>query len=325
MARIAIIDIGTFTERLALAHLEGGRISSFEKRSKVCDLGAGVDATGMLSADAIRRVLERTEKYLRRAREAGAERVCCTMTSAARDAANAAELIGPLEELGLSPQVIPGEVEGGLTFGGVASAIPDTELLVADNGGGSTELVRGSSASPARIEWACSLAVGCRRVTDRCLPALPPSPDDLAAAHALCRERFEAGLAEQERLHPGVPKADLLAVCGGTATTLAALDLTLEAYDSARVHLHRLGREAVARLEEMLASLSLEQTAALPGFQAKRAPVILGGCIALAELMDATGFDELTVSESDLLRGLCLACADDARPVFGWRPVLSVL
>ena len=69
----------------------------------------------------------------------------------------------------------------------------------------------------------------------------------------------------------------------------------------------------------------------MPGIQPKRAPVILGGAVAIGELMAQTGFAELTVSESDLLFGLSLAAATalpgaegESSPV-GWKPTMRPL
>ena len=53
---IAVIDIGTVTVRLAVAEVAGGRVLRMAKHSEICNLGAGVDATGLLDTDAIKRV-----------------------------------------------------------------------------------------------------------------------------------------------------------------------------------------------------------------------------------------------------------------------------
>ena len=140
MRRIACIDIGTVTARLAVADVEGGRVRRLAKTSCICNLGQGVDRTRRLDSEAMGRVVSCCREYLASAVSARAEAVCCTMTSAARDAENSADLVIALRGLGLEPEVIPGEVEGALTFLGVAQDFGGKKILVADNGGGSTEL-----------------------------------------------------------------------------------------------------------------------------------------------------------------------------------------
>ncbi|WP_273395063.1 phosphatase [Thermophilibacter mediterraneus] len=336
MPRVACIDIGTVTARLAVADVEGGRVLRLAKHSEICNLGEGVDATGRLAQGAMERVFACVRGYVESAREAGAVAACCTMTSAARDAENSWELGAALDSLGLDPLVIPGEVEGALTFLGVARDFPGTRILVADNGGGSTELALGSLLPDGRLDlsFVRSVDVGCRRLTEKYLSsAAPPAAADLGAAHdfaaAPFAEAVEAGglaAAGTRGATDGAPER--LVVCGGTVTSLVAISLALEPYDSSRVHLASLTRSQVNELEARLASMGVEERAALPGLQAKRAPVILGGAVAISELMRQTGFERLQASESDLLFGLATTAAaaltGEDSPVT-WKPTMRPL
>jgi len=45
------------------------------------------------------------------------------------------------------------------------------------------------------------------------------------------------------------------------------------------------------------------------GLNPQRAPVILAGIVILQQIMEVTGIDEFTVSESDILQGVVLATA----------------
>ena len=336
MPRVACIDIGTVTARLAVADVEAGRVLRLAKHSEICNLGEGVDATGRLSQDAMERVFACVRGYVDSAREAGAEAACCTLTSAARDAENASELGAALDSLGLDPLVIPGEIEGALTFLGVARDFVGERILVADNGGGSTELAVGSLRPDGVLDlvFVRSIDVGCRRVTEKYLSASPlPSPSELEAAHAFAAAGFAPAVAEGGLYASGDARAvegapEHLVVCGGTVTSLVAVSLGLDPYDPARVHLGRLSREQVEDLEARLAGMTVEQRAELPGLQAKRAPVILGGAVAVGELMRQTGFDELVASESDLLFGLATAAgaavSGEDCPVV-WKPTMRPL
>ncbi len=330
MTRVACIDIGTVTARLAIADVEAGRVVRLGKQSTICNLGEGVDASHMLKQEAMERVFLACRGYVEAAREAGVQGICCTLTSAARDAKNAGELGAALASLGLEPMVIPGQIEGALTFLGVAQDFRDQRILVADNGGGSTELACGSlNGNVLDLGFVESVDVGCRRLTEKFFSASPTAGEkDLAAAHACAAERF-APVVERGGLAAGGADAPTtLVVTGGTVTTLVALDLALDPYDPSRVHLARLSRQKVAELEARLAALTVDQRAALPGIQAKRAPVILGGASAVLELMDQTGFDQLTVSESDLLFGLSLVAAatlEGAPSAVVWKPIMKTL
>lgn len=325
MTRVAVIDVGTVTARLAIADVENGSVARMMRQSTIVNLGEGVDKSGVLLDEACARLLACIDRYLAAIRDAGSPTVCCTLTSAARDARNSADLLGQLAARGLVAQVIPGKVEGSLTFLGVAQDFPNTRLLVADNGGGSTEFALGRLDERQGLDLAFvrSIDVGCRRITEKFLQRSdPPTPDDLAQAHSFAATAF-APIAE--RLSLEAAQAERLVVTGGTCTTVVAIEKELVPYDSSRVHLATLTREAVDAQERRLAAITARERAELPGIQPKRAPVILGGVIAVSEVMRAAGVDELTVSESDLLFGLSLTVAATAEGIIspvGWRPDL---
>ena len=328
MTRVACIDIGTVTARLAVADVAQGRVERMLKQSTICNLGEGLEATGRICDGALERVTTCVDGYLAMARQAGVRLACCTLTSAARDASNSDELLAALARRGLSPEVISGVTEGSLTFLGVAQDFPGEQILVADNGGGSTELARGWLGRDAlSLPWVRSIDVGCRRVTEKHLSAGdPPSAADVEAARTFARAPFDAAVADMLSVVP--ERASRLVVTGGTSTTLVAISERLVPYDPRRVHLASLSRETIDGWVARLASMRESDRAELPGIQPKRAPVILGGAVAVAELMHAAGFEELTVSESDLLFGLSIVAAltlDGNESPVVWRPELRPL
>ncbi|MBR3224654.1 MAG: phosphatase [Atopobiaceae bacterium] len=325
MTRVAVIDVGTVTARLAISSVEAERVTSMTRRSTIVNLGEGVDHSGILLESACNRLLSCIDDYLAEVRGDSVDALCCTLTSAARDAKNSAQLLDELAARGLKAQVIPGEVEGRLTFLGVAQDFPTSRLLVADNGGGSTEFAVGSleAGRTLSLDFVRSIDVGCRRVTEKFLSrADPPTSEDLAAAHEFAAEAFEPVLSWERT---GVAKPNRLVVTGGTSTTIVALAKALVPYDSSQVHLATISREVVDEQERRLAGVTAAERAKFDGIQPKRAPVILGGVVAVSEILRAAGFGELTVSESDLLYGLSLtvAAAVEGRPSpVGWAPEL---
>lgn len=327
MGRVACIDIGTVTARLAVADVRDGRVAHLHKRSTIVDVGEGLTATGVINDAAIERTTTCIDGYLAEAREMGAPVVCCTMTSASRDAANSADLLGEFARRGLDAQVIPGDTEGRLTLLGVTQDFPGKLVLVADNGGGSTEFGLGRlDDGVLDVRAIRSVDVGCRRVTEHFLQVDdPPLATDIAKAHAFAAETFNRAADELGLREAG---AEVLVVTGGTATSLVAIDAELEPYDSSYVHLHELTLAQAERIEERLASLTVAERAQLKGLQPKRAHVMLGGTIAVVEIMRTMGYDRITVSESDLLYGLALtvdaACEGRPSPV-GWKPTTSAL
>ena len=243
--------------------------------------------------------------------------------------------------------IIPGEIEGALTFLGVSHDFENHRILVADSGGGSTELVVGTLAGqPAAqgagqgagqstdqragqqldINFVESVDLGCRRLTERFnLSSDHPSAEDIDGAHQMAVQMMSEaiGRAQQQCATP-----ELLVGVGGTATSLIAIRDHLDPYDPSKVHLNHISLDEMLQIEGLLASKTLKEREAITGLQAKRAPVMLAGTILLAELMKNSGFKHLVVSESDLLFGLVITASavhqGKQSPVI-WKPILRPL
>ena len=344
---LAAIDIGTVTARLALAQVEDSRVIRMAKYTEIVNLGEGVDTTQRLLPEAIHRCVGCVSSYVDHARKEGAEAVVCTLTSAARDAENAPDLGMGLASLGLEPMIIPGEIEGALTFLGVSHDFENHRILVADSGGGSTELVVGTLAGQPvaqgagqgagqstdqragqqlDINFVESVDLGCRRLTERFnLSSDHPSAEDIDGAHQMAAQMMSEaiGRAQQQCAAP-----ELLVGVGGTATSLIAIRDHLDPYDPSKVHLNHISLDEMLQIEGLLASKTLKEREDITGLQAKRAPVMLAGTILLAELMKNSGFKHLVVSESDLLFGLVITASavhqGKQSPVI-WKPILRPL
>ena len=324
---LAAIDIGTVTARLALAQVEDGRVIRMAKYTEIVNLGEGVDTAKRLLPEAIHRCVGCVSSYVDHARKEGAEAVVCTLTSAARDAENAPDLGMGLASLGLEPMIIPGEIEGALTFLGVSHDFENHRILVADSGGGSTELVVGTLAGQQLdINFVESVDLGCRRLTERFnLSADHPSAEDIDGAHQMAAQMMSEAIGRAQQL---CAAPELLVGVGGTATSLIAIRDRLDPYDPSKVHLNHISIDEVLQIEGLLASKTLKEREDIKGLQAKRAPVMLAGTILLAELMKNSGFKHLVVSESDLLFGLVITAAavhqGKQSPVI-WKPILRPL
>ena len=298
--RVAVVDIGTNSTRLLVADVAGNRVEEVERRSRVTRLGRGVDLSGQLSAEAIESVCEAVADYAALYGEAHADKIVAIATSAVRDASNGDAFIAELRErFALSAQILDGEEEARLTYlGATAERPPHTPTLVVDIGGGSTDLIVGSWTE---IDFHASLQLGVVRHTERHIASDPPTAIELESLVDDVRDPIEkaaAGLAAR----PGAGIA-----VAGTPTSLAAVEMELEPYDSERVHGHVLALPRIQRLLSRLASAPLEDRRRIPGLHPDRAPTIVAGVVILIEAMRAFGLDEIAVSEHDILYGAALA------------------
>ena len=301
--RVAGIDCGTNSIRLLVADVVDGHLVDVVREMKIVRLGQGVDRTGRLAPEAIERTRVALAGYADAIRSLGAARVRMVATSASRDASNRDDFVGMVRAtLGQDPEVITGDEEARLSFAGAVGAVPGLPgpVLVADIGGGSTELIIGT---PDGTELcAQSMDIGSVRMTERHLHDDPPTAVQIEASVA----DIEGAIGVAERTVP-IREAAAFVGVAGTVTTVAALALELPEYDSSRIHGLRLSAEQVDRVTEVLLSSSHDRRAALPSLHPGRVDVIGAGALILRTLMRRVGVSEVVVSEHDILDGITLS------------------
>jgi exopolyphosphatase/guanosine-5'-triphosphate,3'-diphosphate pyrophosphatase len=298
VTRVAAVDIGTNSTRLLVADLDGDDLRTVDRRTRITRLGQGVDASRRLHPDAIERTLAVLREYRQVVDELGVERVRATATSASRDATNRDEFFDPAEHvLGVRPELISGETEAGLTFLGATAGLREpAPYLVLDVGGGSTELILGDR----NPEGLVSVDIGCVRLTEQYLHGDPPAAEELSQAVSVVRDH----LGDVDRELPGAHRARTLVGTAGTVWTMAAVELGVDASESERIHHFRLTRAAAEDVFRTLATEPIAQRRHNPGLEPGRVDVIVGGAIVVVSVMRHYGFDEMLVSESDILDGL---------------------
>jgi len=302
---LAAIDCGTLSTRLLVSTPAGAPL---QRRATITHLGEGVDRSGYLSPAGVERALGALRDYRRVMDGLGVARARMVGTSALRDAANRdvfSERAASV--MGVELELLAGEAEAELSFAGATGDLPAQEApyLVADIGGGSTELVSGPEP------WAAvSLDLGCVRVAERFFRQDPPTADELAHARRFLEEQYRHASTQA----PALARARCLVGLAGTVSALACVDLGLRAYDRRVVHHHRLSRRAVDGALGRLAALPAQARSSVPGIEPARAPFILAGTVVLSMLMAFFGFDDCTVSEADILDGLVLTLVARGRP-----------
>lgn len=304
--RVAAIDIGTVTSRLIVADTDGETVRELVRRTVVTHLGEGLHASGNLSVAGIERVAAAVARFVTEAEVLGSSSVLAVATSAARDAANRRDFVKRVELAGIRPLIIPGSTEASLSFSGATYRIDDDDILVADLGGGSTELVFGSahdapSGRESEVDAARSLDVGSRRVLDMFLVSDPPTREELDRAAVWVADELRP-FFDALRSRPRT-----LITLAGTGTTLSAVKQGLRVYDPEAVHLSRLSGGDVSDLLASLAAMPVAARRGVVGMDPARADVIVAGALILETIMALAGVDSTVVSEHDILYGLVLA------------------
>lgn len=311
------IDCGTNSIRLLIAEVrEDGTLEELDRRTRIVRLGQGVDATGAFAPEALERTFEAVDEYAEALKAHEVSGLLFGATSATRDASNREEFLeGVRSRLGVTPRVISGDEEARLSFTGATVASGDeAKTLVVDLGGGSTEFVvgRGRGAG-AVLDGALSTDMGCVRFTERFLRTDPPTAQEIEAARAAAREK----IADAEAA-VGLTGLERVVGVAGTVTTVMAAALGLGAYDRSAIHdaPRPIGEVRKAAMD-LLARPRAEREA-LGFMHPGRVDVIGAGALIFDAVLERIqelnpGLDEVRASETDILDGLTLKAAEEAR------------
>ncbi len=302
--RVAAIDCGTNSVRLLIAEVSAdtGLLIDIAREMRIVRLGEGVDATGQLSAAALKRAFGAVDEYAHLIEQAHVDALRFVATSATRDASNRDEFVSGIRgRLGVEPEVISGSDEAVLSFTGATSSLEiagaATPCLVVDIGGGSTEFVMGEPGRPPTAST--SVDIGCVRMTERHFATDPPWPAEVSAA----RDDIEAAIAEVAQLLP-LRRAGSMVGLAGSVTTVAALAMGMWEYDATRIHGAVITAADIHRVCEELLYSNREKRSANPVVHPGRVDVIAAGSLVLSAIVAYTGLAEILVSEHDILDGI---------------------
>ena len=304
----AAVDLGTNTCRMLVVTPRRRDFAVMDSFSRVVRLGQSLEATGVLSEEA----MERTERALRvcasKLRTWNIHAVKGVATEACRRASNGGAFLSRIERstrLSLTP--ISPEEEARLTLEGCTALLDPSvpRALMFDIGGGSTEVTWIDTTSPVspRVIATMSAPVGVVSLMER------------YGSETLSTESMEALTAEiAGRIEPfneahgiaaalGEGRASMLGT-SGTVTTLGALYLGLDRYDRSKVDGLEAPFEALFRGARALEEMSLAERAAVPCIGRERAELVLVGCAILEALRRMWPASTVRIADRGIREGL---------------------
>jgi exopolyphosphatase / guanosine-5'-triphosphate,3'-diphosphate pyrophosphatase len=302
--RILAIDIGTNSVRyLACDVSPAGGIVVIERGGEITRLGEGVDASGALKPQAIERTGSAIRQIIAKREGLDIRNMILAATSAARDAKNSNEFLKIIKDMtGFSPKILTGEEEAEAVYKGVIHELQgaDADSIIADIGGGSTELIYPKGRDEIVFQ---SIDVGAVRMTERFIRNDPPLKNELDDIRVYVAAQFDRSFRKKDMV-----RLKCIGL-GGTITTLAAIHLKMRKYEHERVHGFEMPRSAVLQILRSLSSMTLSDRNKVVGLQPARADIIIAGTIILDALLDFAAKDSIRVSDRGILFGLALIAA----------------
>lgn len=302
--RIGAIDVGTNSIHLIVVEVDAESTSTrtVYKAREMVRLGAD-DALerGTLGKRAMSRAVEAIARFVRLARDQGAERIRAVATSAVREAENGAEFAAQVERLcGIALEVLDDREEARLIYLGVTRNFPiyDRLACIIDIGGGSTEFIVADDRRPYLLE---SVKLGSLRLYDAYLREESPPYPRYAELDEYVRATLAPVVARLREFD-----CDLCIGTSGTIMGLATLDAAGSGRTPANVHGEILALERLRALQAQMLAMTEAQRRAMPGMNARRADIIVAGAAVLIAALEGIGAREITISQHALREGVVI-------------------
>ena len=290
---IAAVDLGSNSFHMIVARHSHGQLIILDRLRESVRLGAGLDEQGRLKREAIDVALACLERFGQRLRDMKAESVRVVGTNTLRKAKRRGAFLDRASSaLGHPIEVISGIEEARLIYLGVANTMPSEpgRRLVADIGGGSTEIIIGEGLHAKKLE---SLHMGCVGMSSRIFG------DGVITEKRMKRARLAARL-ELEPVQATFKNYGWDQAVGSSGTIRAVSDIL-----RARANGDGLITPAAVEslIEQMLRAGELARLR-LPALTEERLPVFPGGVAILAEILAVLDIKAMKAAEGALREGL---------------------
>jgi exopolyphosphatase/guanosine-5'-triphosphate,3'-diphosphate pyrophosphatase len=295
---IAVIDVGSNSGRVVVLESDGedGHLEILADSRSPLRLARDVEASSLLSEDAIERTVAAMKDFRTLAKGSGAGRTIAVATAAIREAENGAELLERVRrETGIAVRVVTGEEEARYGFLGAVHGLQTEHGVLVDIGGGSLEV---SLFRDRQLKQSWSLPLGALRLSEHFLRTDPPTAQEVAALTAHVQKTLrDSGV-------PELADDEELLGTGGTVRNLAKVDRQARSYPIAQLHGYVLNRRRAQDLAKLMASRKLSSRKSIAGLSSERADSMAGGALVCATAMEALGAEELVVSGQGLREGI---------------------
>lgn len=285
-SRIGIVDLGSNSFRVLLGTYDGSGWQNEPKQLWTTQLGKrGTD--GLLTKEAIERGLQALKEICAVLDAYGATIRIGLATSAIRESENGQDFLEQAKEAcPMEYRVLSGDEEATYGFkGATVYENPDFHYATIDVGGGSTEIALGNAQ---HVYFTKSYPAGAVRMQE------------------MSSEGPQRIWEETVRMWDELPIegtfGEFISI-GGTATSLAAIDLQMETYDPKLIQGHRMDRGTIEAMILQLRYMSREERLQVKGLQPGRVDIIVPGAEIITSLMDTYQIGSIVISEADGLEG----------------------
>ena len=286
--KCAIVDIGSNTLQLTVYQYEASSFRPLLNRWETVGL-AGYIENGLLSDGGVEAVCQVLKSFQTLLRDLEIPSLHVFGTAALRNISNAPQVLAAiLARTGIAAEILSGQEEAECSFRGARLEYPSSTGLMADVGGGSTELV---AYEEDAIVSEVSLPLGAVSLFSRFVEGVLPTPAE--------QKKINAYLTPVLDSTPLLPRRSLLAVGGSARAVVRLCNILSGAKTENRT-------ATAAQVEELFALLSKGDKEALRlllRVVPDRVHTVLPGLMILRSILARCGAEELTMSATGVREG----------------------
>ncbi len=287
---LAAVDLGSNSFRLLIGKLDGDQIVPVSTLREGVRLAGGLTEQSIVSDSKIEEACAALVRFRERLSAVSPNRIRAVATSTYRVASNAKQLLRASEAaLGAPIDVISGHEEARLIYVGCAHTLPwsDSDRLIVDIGGGSTEFVIGRGYEPTAME---SFLLGAVTLSQNFFPDGMVTAAAFRKADVYVRSRLEVMRAEYKR------GWDVAYGSSGTVRALHEIVTENQFGDS-------ITQDALIALRDALVEAGRMDRVELNALKSTRAPVLPGGLAILLGLMRELSVESIAPADGALRLG----------------------
>lgn len=289
IGRVGVVDIGSNSVRLVVYEGSGRNPATMFNEKVLCGLGRKLASTGRLDPEGLVSAYAALERFVALSRVMAVRHLDIVATAAVRDASDGAEFVARAGEIsGLPIRVLSGQEEAYFSAEGVLSAIPDSDGLVGDLGGGSLELVM---VGDGGVGTQATTPLGPLRLME------VAGGDKVKATQIIDQTLAELPWLEQLR------GRSFFAV-GGAWRALAKIHMAQVSYPLRVLHHYRIQRGDVRDLSRVIANLSRDSLERISGLSRRRLDTLPYAALLLDRVLKAARPRDVVFSSYGLREGL---------------------
>ena len=294
--KAAAIDLGTNAFRCLIRDLDSNKDTEMKFRH-VIGLGKFLDENNRLNLP--NKYYAALDNIFNIIHQNYVKKIYVVGTSVFRDSINKNEILLDFKErYNQKLNIISSGVEAELTSLGVNSLFvnPESDKIIIDIGGGSTEII---FMSQQKIINFHSLDLGVIRLYKKFNEINIFSPEKIKQI-----KDFVKKIIHESNISLNKIKKYQLVFNSGTSTTLAAISKKLKNYDSKIINQANLSTTETYRILNILVNKTAKQRLLLNGIEKGREEVIVYGVIILITIMEYFNKLHFLVSDKGVLEGI---------------------